>query len=111
MTTSRLDPSLDLSTSRARFHETILCNDATVSIFLPNMRNSSPVDAPFPRIRQTLLAATLLRPDRWWYLSDLARHLAVPPSSLQRELAALVDARNLSSTFAVFFGYAAGASP
>ena len=56
------------------------------------MRNSSPVDALFPRIRQSLLAATLLRPDQWWYLSDMARHLAVPPSSLQRELVALVDA-------------------
>jgi predicted nucleotidyltransferase len=34
----------------------------------------------------------VLHPDRWWYLSDLAKHLHVRPSSLQRELAALVDA-------------------
>jgi predicted nucleotidyltransferase len=38
------------------------------------------------------LAATLLHPERWWYLSDLAKHLGVRPSSLQRELATLVDA-------------------
>ena len=56
------------------------------------MRKSRPLNALFPRIRQALLAATVLHPDRWWYLSDLAQHLDVRPSSLQRELAALVDA-------------------
>jgi len=56
------------------------------------MRKSRALDALFPRIRQALLAATLLHPERWWYLSDLAQHLQVPPSSLQRELSALVDA-------------------
>jgi DNA-binding transcriptional ArsR family regulator len=56
------------------------------------MRKIRPLDALFPRIRQALLAATLLHPDRWWYLSDLAKHLGTRPSSLQRELAALVDA-------------------
>ena len=33
----------------------------------------------------------MLRPDKWWYLTDLAKHLGVSPSSLQRELASLVD--------------------
>ena len=56
------------------------------------MRKKQALDALFPRIRQALLAATLLHPERWWYLSDLAKHLDVRPSSLQRELAALVDA-------------------
>jgi predicted nucleotidyltransferase len=56
------------------------------------MRKKRALDALFPRIRQALLAATLLQPERWWYLSDLAKHLGVRPSSLQRELAALVDA-------------------
>lgn len=56
------------------------------------MRKSRALDALFPRIRQALLAATVLHPNRWWYLSDLAKHLDVRPSSLQRELAALVDA-------------------
>lgn len=56
------------------------------------MRKSKAIDAIFPRTRQAILAATLLHPDHWWYLSDLARHLGVRPSSLQREVAALADA-------------------
>ncbi len=56
------------------------------------MRKIRPLDALFPKVRQALLAATLLHPERWWYLSDLAKHLGVRPSSLQRELAALVEA-------------------
>ncbi len=56
------------------------------------MRRQRPIDALLPRTRQGILALTLLHPDRWWYLSDLAKHLRVPPSSLQRELAALSDA-------------------
>ena len=38
---------------------------------------------------QTVMAATILRPGREWYLSDLAAHLGVGPSSLQRTLAKL----------------------
>ena len=56
------------------------------------MRKVKPLDVLFPKIRQAVLAATLLQPDRWWYLSDLAKHLGVRPSSLQRELAAFVQA-------------------
>jgi predicted nucleotidyltransferase len=56
------------------------------------MRRTRPLDALFPRTRQAILAATLLPPYRSWSLSDLARHLGVRPSSLQRELASLVDA-------------------
>ena len=48
-------------------------------------------DALFPKTRQRVLAATLIHPKKWWYLSDLARHLSVSPSSLQRELVSLVD--------------------
>jgi predicted nucleotidyltransferase len=33
-----------------------------------------------------------MHPQRWWYLSDLARHLGLRPSSLQRELSSLVAA-------------------
>ena len=43
----------------------------------------------FPRIRQAVLSACLLHPEKWWYLSDLAQFLNVTPSSLQRELASL----------------------
>jgi predicted nucleotidyltransferase len=56
------------------------------------MRKKSALDALFPRTRQAVLAATLMGPAREWSLSDLARHLKVPPSSLQRELAGLVGA-------------------
>jgi DNA-binding transcriptional ArsR family regulator len=56
------------------------------------MRKYRPLDALFPRIRQAILVATVLHPDRWWYLSDLAKHLSVRPSSLQRELATLLEA-------------------
>ena len=56
------------------------------------MRNKSAIDTLFPKIRQAILAATVLHPERWWFLSDLARHLHTTPSSLQRELAALVGA-------------------
>ena len=61
-------------------------------IHLRNMRKSLTADALFPQTRQKILAATVMSPDRWWYLSDLARHLGVPPSSLQRELYSLVQA-------------------
>ena len=39
-----------------------------------------------------VLATTLIDPIREWYLSDLARHLQLRPSSLQRELVGLVEA-------------------
>jgi DNA-binding transcriptional ArsR family regulator len=41
---------------------------------------------------QGVLGATVLRPEREWYLSDLAAHLGVGPSSLQRTLAKLTRA-------------------
>ena len=47
------------------------------------------IGALMPEVRQAVLAAMLLQPDCWWYASDLARHLRLRPSSLQRELAAL----------------------
>jgi len=31
-----------------------------------------------------------LQPDHWWFMTELARHLEVTPSSLQRELESLV---------------------
>ena len=59
-------------------------------IYLREMRKSV-LDALFPKTRQAVLSALLLHPDKWWYLTDLARHLRVTPSSLQRELASLVE--------------------
>ena len=56
------------------------------------MRTISPLDALFPKTRQAILATVYRDATREWYLSDLARHLKVSPSSLQRELASLVAA-------------------
>lgn len=62
------------------------------------MRTSSRViDVLMPRTRQAILATTLMRPDRSWYAADLARHLGLSRSSLQRELVALVNAGILKS--------------
>jgi predicted nucleotidyltransferase len=60
-------------------------------------KKTSPIDALMPRTRQLILAATLLQPQRAWYLSDLARHLKRTPSSLQRELAVLTSAGILTA--------------
>ena len=56
------------------------------------MRKHTSLNALFPKTRQGILAASTLHPDRRWSLSDLARHMRVRPSSLQRELAALTEA-------------------
>lgn len=57
------------------------------------MRKSSPILAPlFTPLMQGVLGATVLRPKKEWYLSDLAAHLGVGPSSLQRALAQLTRA-------------------
>lgn len=56
------------------------------------MRKSPLLDAIIPSTRQSVLAATLLQPEHWWYLSELAHYLNVRPSSLQRELKRLLKA-------------------
>jgi predicted nucleotidyltransferase len=50
------------------------------------------LEALFPKTRQGVLDATLTQPEKWWFLSELAEFLGTTPSSLQRELSALVDA-------------------
>jgi len=55
------------------------------------MRMSSALDALFPGARQAVLTATMTRPEKWWYLSELADFLKTRPSTLQRELATLVE--------------------
>jgi uncharacterized protein len=61
------------------------------------MRKKSLIDALMSRTRQAVLSATLLRPERSWYLVELARHLGVRPSTIQRDLAALTDVGILTS--------------
>ena len=55
------------------------------------MRKPAVLAALFPTVRGNVLAATLTQPGKWWYLSELAQFLGTSPSSLQRELKALVD--------------------
>ena len=57
----------------------------------PSPPRKSLVDALFPKVRQDIFAATFMQPDRWWYLSNLARQTSRTPSSLQRELKDLVE--------------------
>ena len=61
------------------------------------MRNHSPLDALLPKTRQGILAAAFVQPERSWYVSELARRLGVPSSSLQRELHDLTAAGILKS--------------
>src|SRR4051812_38288482 len=63
---------------------------------LRRMRKYTMIDALLLPTTQAVLAATVLRPQREWYLSDLAAHLRVGPSSLQRTLAKLVAGGILS---------------
>ena len=60
-----------------------------------DMRKFCPVLSPWlsPTL-QAVLAATVLRPGAEWYLSDLAAHLGVGPSSLAACLAKLTTCRN-----------------
>ncbi|MGD1275905.1 MAG: helix-turn-helix domain-containing protein [Tepidisphaeraceae bacterium] len=56
------------------------------------MRKRRPLDALLPRTRQGILAAMFVRPEKAWYVSELARRMGVPSSSLQRELHDLTHA-------------------
>lgn len=56
------------------------------------MRTRSTLDALFPSVRIGVLSATLLQPERWWFMTELAQRLRTTPSSLQRELKSLVAA-------------------
>jgi len=54
------------------------------------MRNDATLVALFPKTRQGILAATMTQPEKWWYLSEISGYMGTTPSSLQREMAALV---------------------
>jgi predicted nucleotidyltransferase len=56
------------------------------------MRRSPIIDSLFPEIRGKILAATLMQPEKSWYLSELSTFLHTQPSSLQREVDALSKA-------------------
>ncbi len=62
------------------------------------MRKSSPLlSCLFNSTMQGVLGATILRPAKEWYLSDLASYLGMGPSSLQRTLCKLSQAGILLS--------------
>jgi DNA-binding transcriptional ArsR family regulator len=61
------------------------------------MRNKGSLNALLPKTRQGILAATFMQPEKSWYVSELARRLGVPSSSLQRELLDLTEAGILKS--------------
>lgn len=50
------------------------------------MRKRPILNALLPKTRQGILTATLVQPEKAWYVSELARRMGVPSSSLQREL-------------------------
>jgi DNA-binding transcriptional ArsR family regulator len=54
------------------------------------MRKDSTLAAIVSPTRQAILTTLFLRPDKDWYLSELAASLGTGPSSLQREIDALV---------------------
>lgn len=56
------------------------------------MRTNKTLDVLFPKTRQAVLSTLLLHGQSSWYLQELAAHLRVRPSSLQRELSRLTDA-------------------
>jgi predicted nucleotidyltransferase len=61
------------------------------------MRKIRTLDALLPKTRQGILAATLVQPEKAWYVSELARRMGVPSSSLQRELHDLTEVGILKS--------------
>ena len=70
----------------------LTCNIRKLRNNIRIMRKTAPaLDSLFPNVRQGVLAATLIHPEKWWYLSELAEFLHTRPSSLQRELSALVQ--------------------
>jgi predicted nucleotidyltransferase len=56
------------------------------------MRTVAPLDVLMPRNRQRLLGALFGQPGRTWYAAELARHLGVVRSGVQRDLKTLTEA-------------------
>ncbi|MFN3322369.1 MAG: DeoR family transcriptional regulator [Bryobacteraceae bacterium] len=56
------------------------------------MRKSRLLGALLSTTRQGILATALLNPGKSWYVNELARHLGVRPSTIQRDLVALSEA-------------------
>ena len=61
-------------------------------IIVRMLRRSPLLDVLVGKTKQQILSATVLQPERSWYLVELARHLKLRPSSLQRDLRQLAEA-------------------
>ncbi len=55
------------------------------------------INSLMPQTRSKILSALLLSPEKWWYLRDLAKHLGLTASSLQREMNSLNSSGILES--------------
>ncbi len=67
-------------------HHLLLARLRNMRYCLRYMRRIKPLDAFLPKTRQGILAARFVQSERAWYVSELARRMGVPSSSLQREL-------------------------
>jgi hypothetical protein len=56
------------------------------------VRGNGLIETLFPKARHQILGALMTDAQREWTLSDLAKHYGTTPSTLQRELATLVEA-------------------
>jgi hypothetical protein len=45
----------------------------------------------FSAVRASVLSATMPRPEHWWFMTELARHLKITPLSLQYESESLFN--------------------
>jgi len=67
-----------------------LANQRNMRNNIRDMRKDSTLAAIVSPTRQAILTTLFLRPEKAWYLSELAASLGTGPSSLQREIDALV---------------------
>ena len=59
-------------------------------IYLRNMHKPKKIlDSLFSSTKREILSALVLNPDKWCYLSDIAKRIKKTPSSLQRDLSSL----------------------
>lgn len=55
------------------------------------MRKSPFLTALFSGVRGDILAACMIQPEKWWFLTELAAYLRATPSTLQRDLRSFVQ--------------------
>lgn len=68
------------------------CSDERRKCMIVRIVRSHLLDPLLTPTKQALLASTILQPDKRWFFRELARHLHLPPSTIQRDLGALAEA-------------------